>query len=35
MLSPRVSLAEFAIVLTMMSGVTTAVLAVVNSMGFR
>jgi hypothetical protein len=35
MLSPRVSLAEFAIVLTMMSGATTAVLAVVNSMGFH
>jgi hypothetical protein len=35
MLSSRMSLAEFVIVLTMMSGVTTAVLAVVNSMGFR
>ena len=34
MLSPRLSL-EFAIVLTMMSGALTAVLAVVNSMGFR
>jgi hypothetical protein len=35
MLSSRVSLAEFAIVLTMMSGVTTAVLTVINSIGFR
>ena len=35
MLSPRVSLGELGIVLTMMSGVTAAVLAVVNAMGFR
>jgi hypothetical protein len=35
MLSPRVSLAEFAIVLTMMSGATTAVLTIVNSMRFH
>jgi hypothetical protein len=35
MLSPRVSLAELAIVMTMMAGAGAAVLAVVNAMGFR
>jgi hypothetical protein len=35
MLSPRVSLAEFAIVLTMMSGATASTAVVVNSMGFH
>jgi hypothetical protein len=35
MLSPRVSWSELGIVLTMLSGVAAAVLAVVNTLGFR